>query len=82
MAVKLKFLDIEDNAILEVKELEGCISLHSYYDGEAYGNNCCVILDIPTAIKLHKTLRTEINKAKSFDFNDGSITLGKECKNG
>ena len=61
--VKLKFLDIEDNSVLEVKEVEGCISLHSYYEGEDSGN-CCVILDIPTAIKLHKTLRTEINKAK------------------
>tara|TARA_R110002051_G_scaffold319015_2_gene402301 strand:- start:152 stop:373 length:222 start_codon:yes stop_codon:yes gene_type:complete len=60
--VGLKFLDIEDDTILEVKELEGCISINSYNQGE--DNNVCIILDVPTAIKLHKTLRTEINKAK------------------
>ena len=64
--VGLNFLDVSDDMILNVDTVENNISIYVYSkENPILGR--CIHLDIPTAIKLHKTLRTEINKAKEVN---------------
>ena len=59
--VKLKFIDeSDDEDFIMLEECEGSI----LFTSECAGYRTIIILDTSTAIKLHKTLRTEINKAK------------------
>jgi hypothetical protein len=40
------------------------IYIDIYFDNNVYGNSRFITLDIPTAVRLVKTLKTEIAKAK------------------
>jgi hypothetical protein len=60
--IDLKFLDFVDNCWIEVKELDGIISIFTSDDDREDTTGICVYLDKSTAIKFAKTLRTEINK--------------------
>lgn len=60
--IDLKFLDYVDNCWIEVKELNGVISIFSSDNDRQDTTGICVHLDKSTAIKFAKTLRTEINK--------------------
>jgi hypothetical protein len=63
----LKFLDIADETWIEVKELNGFISIFCSDPKQKNTSGVCIHLDKSTAIKFAKTLRTEINKAKEVD---------------
>lgn len=63
--VDLKFLDTSNDTILEIKERDKEIFIFIYTNSDGIGQS--ISIDIPTAIKLHKTLRTEINKAKEVN---------------
>lgn len=66
--VNLQFLCTEDkNCHLEVETLNDEIDVSIY----EYGRWNSIRLDVSTAIKLHKTLRTEINKAKEGENGRG-----------
>lgn len=65
--IELKFLDKSDNCWIEVHELNGVISIYSCDEDQIGRTGVCVHLDISTAIKFAKTLRTEINKAKEVN---------------
>ncbi len=64
----LQFLDATSSEItISTKSFENKIAIlatEDYYDDELDKKEVIVYLDIPTAIKFHKTLRHEINKAK------------------
>ena len=60
--IDLKFLDESDKTTIEVKELNGCISIYSQDSEQTNTTGVCIHLDKSTAIKFAKTLRTEINK--------------------
>lgn len=74
--IDLKFLDgknyIQVNAIPNIHEEDRAVSITGFdatavpVDDELneVPTRFCIWLDIPTAIKFAKTLRTEINKAK------------------
>ena len=64
MATQIKFQCNEDFSDFITLEQNG-IMIHIL--GECLNKPIDILLDIPTAIKLHKTLRTEINKAKEVD---------------
>lgn len=61
--VKLQFLDVSDDMMLDIDIVKDNISIY-IYDKKDPILGRAIHLDVPTAIKLHKTLRTEINKAK------------------
>lgn len=61
--VKLEFLDeINDSISSTVKSVDGSIKVSIWY--EETSTQQSIFLDISTAIKFAKTLRTEINKIK------------------
>lgn len=68
---ELKFLDIADRCWLEVKELDGIISIFACDENQKNTSGVCVHLDKSTAIKFAKTLRTEINKITESEVNNG-----------
>lgn len=68
--IDLKFLDCRDNTTIEVKELDGIISIFCKDPEQVNTTGVCIHLDKSTAIKFAKTLRTEINKIKE-DVNNG-----------
>ena len=68
--IDLKFLDCRDNTTIEVKELDGIISILCKDPELVSTTGVCIHLDKSTAIKFAKTLRTEINKIKE-DVNNG-----------
>lgn len=69
MAIEIRFHDlfIENEDYIQCKApnqkglSNGVIEITGFHNEEKF----CVCLDIPTAIKFAKTLRTEINKAKA-----------------
>ena len=61
MATQIKFQCNEDYNDFIVLEQNGVMI---QILGNCNDEPIDILLDIPTAIKLHKTLRTEINKAK------------------
>ena len=63
--VELRFLDRADNCWLEVKELNGIISVFACDEEQKNTTGVCIHLDKSTAIKFAKTLRTEINKIEN-----------------
>jgi hypothetical protein len=65
--IDLKFLDSSNDTILEIKERDKEVFIFIYTECDGIGQS--ISLDVPTAIKLHKTLRTEINKAKGGQDN-------------
>lgn len=68
---ELKFLDTSDECWLEVKELDGVISIFASDPQQNYTSGVCVHLDKSTAIKFAKTLRTEINKITESEVYNG-----------
>ena len=65
--INLQFLDIYDeNDFIEVEKYQPDSKLDSFLNitGSDDLHVFSIYLDIPTAIKFAKTLRTEINKAK------------------
>jgi hypothetical protein len=67
MAVAFKFKCKEDRKdFLEVEHVDGNVLIDGWVNGEYF----CFVFDISTAIKLSKTIRTEINKAKE-EVNNG-----------
>jgi lactam utilization protein B len=69
---ELKFYDwLNDNQTIEVKELNGIISIFSSDKGQTNTSGVCIHLDKSTAIKFAKTLRTEINKITESEVNNG-----------
>ena len=68
---ELKFLDTKDNCWLEVKELDGIISIFACDEEQINTSGVCIHLDKSTAIKLAKTLRTEINKITESEVSNG-----------
>lgn len=65
--IDLKFLDIDKDSDYLQTECNYCPDTNDKYisvSGEESGVCFCISLDIPTAIKFAKTIRTEINKAK------------------
>lgn len=60
--LELRFLDRADRCWLEVKELNGVISIFACDEEQINTSGVCIHLDKSTAIKFAKTLRTEINK--------------------
>ncbi len=64
----LQFLDANcSGTTISTKSFGNKISIlttEDYYDEEIDKKEVIINLDIPTAIKLYKTLRHEINKAK------------------
>lgn len=60
--LELRFLDRADRCWLEVKELDGVISIFACDEEQINTSGVCIHLDKSTAIKFAKTLRTEINK--------------------
>ena len=69
--VELRFLDRVDNCWLEVKELDGIISIFACDEQQTNTLGVCIHLDKSTAIKFAKTLRTEINKITESEVNNG-----------
>ena len=65
MAIEIRFKDsLDSDNYLETKgfkDLNGTVQVYGKHDG----NTFCINLDITTAIKFAKTVRTEINKAKA-----------------
>ena len=68
---ELKFLDRTDKCWIEVKELDGIISIFSSDNDQTNTSGVCVHLDKSTAIKFAKTLRTEINKITAKEQSNG-----------
>jgi lactam utilization protein B len=67
---ELKFLDRIDNCWIQVKELDGIISIFACDERQTNTSGVCIHLDKSTAIKFSKTLRTEINEiTESEDYN-------------
>lgn len=66
--IDLKFLDDSDDSFIKVFADEsystGRTVIQIYSEKPHDEDGVCVHLDIPTAIKFAKTLRTEINRAK------------------
>ena len=64
----LQFLDANTSEItISTKAIGNKIAIivtEDYCDETIEKNEVIIYLDIPTSIKLHKTLRNEINKAK------------------
>ena len=59
--IKLKFIsEIDNYDDITIVQCDGNILFNINYSG----SESQIMLDIPTAIKFAKTLRTEINKAK------------------
>lgn len=61
MAHKLIFTDVDDDVTAEVFTMQNSNIVVLL---NCFGHETHIELDIPTAIKFAKTLRTEINKAK------------------
>jgi len=64
MAMSIKFQCNEDYQDYITVEQDGCMVT---FLGECEGQPIQLLFDIPTAIKLSKTIRTEINKAKEVN---------------
>ena len=61
MAIEIKFkCSRSEKDFLKVDNLNGNIWIEGEYEGEKID----FVFDVTTAIKLSKTIRTEINKAK------------------
>jgi lactam utilization protein B len=69
--LELRFLDEYDRCWLEVKQLDGIISIFACDENQTNTSGVCVHLDKSTAIKFAKTLRTEINKITESEVNNG-----------
>jgi hypothetical protein len=69
--LELRFLDESDRCWLEVKQLDGIISIFACDENQTNTSGVCVHLDKSTAIKFAKTLRTEINKITESEVNNG-----------
>lgn len=68
---ELKFYDWLNNyQTIEVKEMNGIISIFAEDRGQKNTSGVCVHLDKSTAIKFAKTLRTEINKITESEVNN------------
>jgi len=70
--VELRFLDRSDNCWLEVKELNGIISIFACDEQQNNTSGVCIHLDKSAAIKFAKTLRTEINKITESEVKDAN----------
>lgn len=66
MAIRYTFTDVKRESIVQVNQIDDIISVWAS-DGIINGDRVNIHLDIATAIKLSKTLRTEINKAKEVN---------------
>lgn len=69
--IELKFLDVKDPCSIEVKSLGNILSIFCKDETQKNTTGVCIHLDISTAIKFAKTLRTEINKAKEGGQDNG-----------
>ena len=61
----IKFIDINEGASIQTYTEYGYLKI--IISAELYEKPIFIDLDISTAIKFAKTLRTEINKAKEVD---------------
>lgn len=69
---ELKFIDFkEDGTSIDVKELNGIISIFCTDTKQINTSGICIHLDKSTAIKFAKTLRTEINKITESEVKNG-----------
>lgn len=69
MGVQLRFLDSEEDSSISVwRNCSDEITLYSV--SNINEDKIAISLDIPTAIKLHKTLRQEIAKIKEEGKDD------------
>ena len=69
---ELKFFDYqEDGTSLEVKEMDGIISIFATDERQINTSGVCIHLDKSTAIKFAKTLRAEINKITESEVSNG-----------
>lgn len=67
--IELRFLDQGDDSFVQTKSLGNLIRVEM---GTPYQEESSVVdLDISTAIKFSKALRTEINKAKESEVSNG-----------
>jgi len=69
--IELRFLDRVDPCWIEVKEIQGIISIFACDENQQNTTGVCIHLDKSTAIKFAKTLRTEINKITESEVNNG-----------
>ncbi len=60
--LQIKHLDVKDNCWIEAHVLDDVISIFVSDGDRLDTSGICVHLDKSTAIRLSKTLRTEINK--------------------
>lgn len=64
--LKLTFVDeINPTITSTIETVTGSVLLRIFYNETNTIQS--IYLDVPTAIKFHKTLRAEINKAKEFE---------------
>ena len=69
--LELRFLDRVDRCWIEVKEMNGIISIFTCDELQHNTSGVCIHLDKSTSIKLAKTLRTEINKITESEGKNG-----------
>jgi lactam utilization protein B len=70
---ELKFYDwLNNHQTIEVKEMDGIISIFVEDKDQKNTNGICIHLDKSTSIKFAKTLRTEINKITEEEVNNGN----------
>ena len=67
--IELRFLDQGDDSFIQTKSFGNLIRVEI---GTPYQEELAIIdLDISTAIKFSKSLRTEINKSKESEVDNG-----------